>query len=105
MDCHTTMLRWSSANDFQFQKTSGISPLERPQHGPILSLIAKLEGNLTAYPSIQEAAVLSTCNRFEIYVSGRDEYQCMADAIDYLHQRMVRDNDTLMPCKNMSDLM
>jgi len=42
---------------------------------------------LVGYDSISEAAVLSTCNRFEVYLSGPNQYQCIRDAIDYLLQR------------------
>lgn len=44
-------------------------------------------GELCDYDSIHEAAVLSTCNRFEIYLAGKNPYECMRDAIDYLHKR------------------
>jgi glutamyl-tRNA reductase len=44
-------------------------------------------GALCDYGSINEAAVLSTCNRFEIYLAGKNPYECMRDAIDYLHKR------------------
>jgi len=42
---------------------------------------------LTDYKSISEAAVLSTCNRFEIYMSGVNQYEAVRDAIDFLLQR------------------
>lgn len=42
---------------------------------------------LCEYESISEAGVLSTCNRFELYLSGKNQYECMRDAIDYLHKR------------------
>eukprot|EP01034_Spumella_vulgaris_P023183 gene23183-29378_t len=42
---------------------------------------------LCAYDSIAEASVLSTCNRFEIYISGPNQYEAMRDAMDYLHKR------------------
>ncbi len=42
---------------------------------------------LCAYDSIAEASVLSTCNRFEIYISGPNQYEAMRDALDYLHKR------------------
>lgn len=42
---------------------------------------------LCEYPSIREASVLSTCNRFEIYVAGKNQYEVMRDAIDFLYQR------------------
>lgn len=41
----------------------------------------------TNYDSISEASVLSTCNRFEIYLSGQNQYECMRDTIDYLYKR------------------
>lgn len=40
---------------------------------------------LCAAPSIDEAFVLSTCNRFEVYVAGKNEYEAMTDALQYLH--------------------
>ena len=42
---------------------------------------------LCEYDSISEAAVLSTCNRFEIYIAGKNQYAAMRDAIDFLYQR------------------
>lgn len=42
---------------------------------------------LCEYDSISEVAVLSTCNRFELYISGTNQYECMRDAIDYLYKR------------------
>jgi hypothetical protein len=42
---------------------------------------------LCEYDSIAEAAVLSTCNRFELYLAGKNQYECMRDAIDYLQKR------------------
>ena len=42
---------------------------------------------LCEYDSITEACVLSTCNRFELYLSGKNQYECMRDAMDYLHKR------------------
>lgn len=37
--------------------------------------------------SITEAAVLSTCNRFEVYLAGPNQYECIRDAIDFLLKR------------------
>lgn len=37
--------------------------------------------------SICEAAVLSTCNRFEVYMAGQNPYECIKDAIDVLIAR------------------
>jgi glutamyl-tRNA reductase len=42
---------------------------------------------LCDYESISEAAVLSTCNRFEIYLSGQNQYECIRDAVNYLEKR------------------
>jgi glutamyl-tRNA reductase len=42
---------------------------------------------LCEYESIEEAAVLSTCNRFEIYLSGQNQYECIRDAVNYLQKR------------------
>ena len=42
---------------------------------------------LCDYESISEAAVLSTCNRFEIYLSGQNQYECIRDAVSYLEKR------------------
>eukprot|EP00596_Hydrurales_sp_CCMP1899_P010127 CAMPEP_0119042688 /NCGR_PEP_ID=MMETSP1177-20130426/16084_1 /TAXON_ID=2985 /ORGANISM="Ochromonas sp, Strain CCMP1899" /LENGTH=565 /DNA_ID=CAMNT_0007009653 /DNA_START=205 /DNA_END=1902 /DNA_ORIENTATION=+ len=42
---------------------------------------------LCEYDSISEAAVLSTCNRFEIYLSGQNQYECIRDAVSYLEKR------------------
>ena len=42
---------------------------------------------LCQYDSIAEAAVLSTCNRFEVYVSGANQYECIRDCIDFLLKR------------------
>ena len=51
--------------------------------------------------SIDEAFVLSTCNRFEVYVAGKNEYEAMTDALQYLHARIngTVDQETLR--KNM----
>lgn len=43
--------------------------------------------SLCEYDSIAEASVLSTCNRFEIYLAGQNQYECVRDAIDFLHKR------------------
>jgi glutamyl-tRNA reductase len=42
---------------------------------------------LCQYPSIQEAAPLSTCNRFEMYLAGENQYEVMRDAMDFLEKR------------------
>jgi len=52
---------------------------------------------LTEYDSIAEAAVLSTCNRFELYLAGSNQYEAMKDAIDFLYKRAggALDQETL----------
>ena len=44
-------------------------------------------GELCSYPSIQEAAPLSTCNRFEMYLAGENQYEVMRDAMKFLEDR------------------
>lgn len=39
---------------------------------------------LTEFDSISEASVLSTCNRFEIYLAGSNQYEVIRDAIQFL---------------------
>jgi glutamyl-tRNA reductase len=39
------------------------------------------------YESISEAAVLSTCNRFEVYMSGPNRYACIRDGMRIFEQR------------------
>ena len=52
---------------------------------------------LCSYDSIAEASVLSTCNRFEIYLAGQNQYECIRDAIDFLQKRAggTLDQETL----------
>lgn len=42
---------------------------------------------LCQLPAIQEASVLSTCNRFELYLAGENAYEVMRDASEYLLRR------------------
>jgi glutamyl-tRNA reductase len=42
---------------------------------------------LCRHDSISEAVVLSTCNRFELYLTGRNQYEAMTDAVNYLLER------------------
>jgi len=42
---------------------------------------------LCQYDSIVECSVLSTCNRFEIYLAGPNQYECIRDAIDFLQKK------------------
>jgi len=39
---------------------------------------------LVGYESVQEAAVLSTCNRFEVYIVAEDPYLATRDVMSYL---------------------
>lgn len=47
----------------------------------------QVANELCGYKSITEAVVLSTCNRFELYLTARNQYEAMNDAMDYLLQR------------------
>jgi len=47
-----------------------------------------VSSELCKLDSISEAAVLSTCNRFELYVAGKSKYECIRDALNYLHNRV-----------------
>jgi len=42
---------------------------------------------LCSYESIAEAAILSTCNRFEVYLAGENQYECIKDATEFLIAR------------------
>lgn len=50
---------------------------------------------LCSYPAIEEAAVLSTCNRFEIYVAGSNQYDVITAAADFCERRGSLDQMTL----------
>ena len=41
---------------------------------------------LCGYDSVQEAAVLSTCNRFEVYVVAEDPYEATRDVMAFLRE-------------------
>jgi len=43
--------------------------------------------NITKSPYVSEAAVLSTCNRFEVYFSSTEERPAMSDVTNYLSKR------------------
>jgi len=53
------------------------------------------------YDSIAEAAVLSTCNRFEVYLSGANQYEAIRDALDYLLKRANGGLDQITLRKNL----
>ena len=42
---------------------------------------------MCSYESIAEAAILSTCNRFEVYLAGENQYECIKDATEFLIAR------------------
>lgn len=41
---------------------------------------------LCEFPNIQEAAVLSTCNRFEVYIASHDPHAAIRDVMTYLQE-------------------
>lgn len=51
--------------------------------------------------AIAEAAVLSTCNRFEIYLSGKNQYACIQDAVNFLVERAGGTIDPLTLRQNL----
>ena len=56
---------------------------------------------LTSYPGISEAAVLSTCNRFELYLAGANQYECIRDAIEFLSNKADGSVDAMTMRKNL----
>lgn len=42
---------------------------------------------LTQLPSISEAAILSTCNRFEVYIATSNRYQAFTELLTYFNRR------------------
>jgi len=52
---------------------------------------------LTAYDSISEAAVLSTCNRFELYIVAEDHYAATRDAMAFLREHSGLEDSELRP--------
>ena len=56
---------------------------------------------LTTYPGISEAAVLSTCNRFELYLAGANQYECIRDATDFLSNKADGSIDAMTLRKNL----
>jgi len=53
--------------------------------------------NITLCESIKEAAVLSTCNRFELYVVGSDDTAMVRDVSAFLQERSGLSNEVLGP--------
>eukprot|EP01041_Mallomonas_annulata_P009862 gene9862-20511_t len=62
---------------------------------------AESAGELCKYNSIAEAAVLSTCNRFEVYIAGVNQYECIRDAVDYFLNRAGGSLDQIVLRKNL----
>jgi hypothetical protein len=52
---------------------------------------------LCKYDSIQEAAVLSTCNRFEVYIVATDPFTATRDAMAFLREHSGLDDRQLRP--------
>jgi glutamyl-tRNA reductase len=52
---------------------------------------------LTEYDSIQEAAVLSTCNRFEVYVVAEDHFEATRDTMAFLREHSGLSDEELRP--------
>jgi len=52
---------------------------------------------LCEFDSIQEAAVLSTCNRFEVYVVAEDYYAATRDTMAFLRKHSGLDDSQLRP--------
>jgi len=52
---------------------------------------------LCGYDAIQEAAVLSTCNRFEVYVVAQDHYAATRDAMAFLREHSGLTDEELRP--------
>ena len=50
---------------------------------------------LCAVPAIEEAAVLSTCNRFEVYLAGENQYDAIHAATAFFEERSGIDQLTL----------
>jgi len=53
--------------------------------------------SLTGYDSIQEAAVLSTCNRFEVYIVAEDNFAATRDAMAFLRDHSGLQDAELRP--------
>mmetsp|Transcript_15443 Transcript_15443/g.39826 ORF Transcript_15443/g.39826 Transcript_15443/m.39826 type:complete len:531 (-) Transcript_15443:269-1861(-) len=52
---------------------------------------------LCEFDSIQEAAVLSTCNRFEVYIVAEDSFAATRDAMAFLREHSKLDDEELRP--------
>jgi len=52
---------------------------------------------LCEFESVQEAAVLSTCNRFEVYIAARDHFAATRDVLAYLQRRSGLTDTDLRP--------
>jgi glutamyl-tRNA reductase len=52
---------------------------------------------LCEYETVQEAAILSTCNRFEIYLVAEDPYKATTDVLEYLRGHSGLEDAELRP--------
>ena len=57
--------------------------------------------SLCEFDGIAEAAVLSTCNRFELYLAGSNQYECIRDAINFLQNKAGGSLDQATLRKNL----
>lgn len=56
---------------------------------------SSVSAQLSELDSIHEASVLSTCNRFEIYLAGTNQYEVIRDATNFLISRAAENNHDL----------
>merc|ERR1719359_1406100 len=52
---------------------------------------------LCAYPGIREASILSTCNRFEVYVVAENHFAVQHDVMSFLCDKSGMDTEDLQP--------
>jgi len=52
---------------------------------------------LCSYQSIQEAAILSTCNRFEVYIVAEDPFEATRDTMSFLREHSGLEDAVLRP--------
>ncbi|EOD30296.1 hypothetical protein EMIHUDRAFT_456638 [Emiliania huxleyi CCMP1516] len=52
---------------------------------------------LVGYETVQEAAILSTCNRFEVYIVAEDHYAATRDVLSFLRGHSGLEAETLRP--------
>jgi len=52
---------------------------------------------ITQLESVQEAAILSTCNRFEVYIVAQDHFAATQEVLTFLRERSGLSNEELRP--------